>query len=180
MCLLSSPNLNDQALQIAGRAGRFNTDFQEGEVTTFRKDDLPILKEILAAPVEEIENAGLHPTAEQIELFAYHLQDATLSNLIVSPESCYQSWLHFIIFFLTSQYWRVCLFVVWCVDFLPNVNLVQMFTHSYLKKKTWLLSTWNWYTAHKAFSASVKEVQVCVYLIASRPVHESGYVILTE
>ncbi|KAJ8025711.1 ATP-dependent RNA helicase SUPV3L1, mitochondrial [Holothuria leucospilota] len=71
-----------QALQIAGRAGRFKTDFQEGEVTTFRKDDLPILKEILAAPVEEIENAGLHPTAEQIELFAYHLKDATLSNLI--------------------------------------------------------------------------------------------------
>lgn len=27
--------------------------------------------------------AGLHPTAEQIEMFAYHLPHATLSNLIV-------------------------------------------------------------------------------------------------
>ena len=30
------------------------------------------------------QQAGLHPTAEQIELFAYHLPKATLSNLIVS------------------------------------------------------------------------------------------------
>lgn len=30
------------------------------------------------------QTAGLHPTAEQIEMFAYHLPDATLSNLIVS------------------------------------------------------------------------------------------------
>lgn len=30
--------------------------------------------------------AGLHPTAEQIEMFAYHLPGATLSNLIVRPE----------------------------------------------------------------------------------------------
>ena len=30
------------------------------------------------------QQVGLHPTAEQIELFAYHLPKATLSNLIVS------------------------------------------------------------------------------------------------
>ncbi len=30
------------------------------------------------------QTAGLHPTAEQIEMFAYHLPDATLSNLVVS------------------------------------------------------------------------------------------------
>eukprot|EP00057_Strongylocentrotus_purpuratus_P017396 XP_011671870.1 PREDICTED: ATP-dependent RNA helicase SUPV3L1, mitochondrial [Strongylocentrotus purpuratus] len=71
-----------QALQIAGRAGRFRTQFEEGEATTFHGDDLPLLKEILANPVEKIEAGGLHPTAEQIELFAYHLPDATLSNLI--------------------------------------------------------------------------------------------------
>ncbi|XP_054766320.2 ATP-dependent RNA helicase SUPV3L1, mitochondrial-like isoform X2 [Lytechinus pictus] len=71
-----------QALQIAGRAGRYGTQFEEGEATTFHADDLPLLKEILACPVEKIEAGGLHPTAEQIELFAYHLPDATLSNLI--------------------------------------------------------------------------------------------------
>uniref|UniRef100_A0AAY4E5X4 ATP-dependent RNA helicase SUPV3L1, mitochondrial n=1 Tax=Denticeps clupeoides TaxID=299321 RepID=A0AAY4E5X4_9TELE len=71
-----------QALQIAGRAGRFSSVFKEGQVTTMHHDDLPVLKEILQHPVDPIESAGLHPTAEQIEMFAYHLPDATLSNLI--------------------------------------------------------------------------------------------------
>ncbi|XP_010887228.2 ATP-dependent RNA helicase SUPV3L1, mitochondrial [Esox lucius] len=71
-----------QALQIAGRAGRFSSIFKEGEVTTMHREDLPILKEILSRTVEVIETAGLHPTADQIEMFAYHLPDATLSNLI--------------------------------------------------------------------------------------------------
>ncbi|CAG2100687.1 unnamed protein product [Medioppia subpectinata] len=71
-----------QALQIAGRAGRYGTNFSHGFVTTFRADDLPLLKDVLSRPVEPIEAAGLHPTADQIELFAYHLPNATLSNLI--------------------------------------------------------------------------------------------------
>ncbi|XP_019339926.1 ATP-dependent RNA helicase SUPV3L1, mitochondrial isoform X1 [Alligator mississippiensis] len=71
-----------QALQISGRAGRFSSVFKEGEVTTMHWDDLRLLKEILNRPVDPIQAAGLHPTAEQIELFAYHLPDATLSNLI--------------------------------------------------------------------------------------------------
>ncbi|XP_023684817.1 ATP-dependent RNA helicase SUPV3L1, mitochondrial isoform X2 [Paramormyrops kingsleyae] len=71
-----------QALQIAGRAGRFSSAFQEGEVTTMHRDDLPMLKEIMSRPVDPVEMAGLHPTAEQIEMFAYHLPEATLSNLI--------------------------------------------------------------------------------------------------
>lgn len=91
---LVKPNVNEkgekqmeristsQALQIAGRAGRFSSKFKEGEVTTMHRDDLPVLKEILSQSVEPIETAGLHPTAEQIEMFAYHLPDATLSNLV--------------------------------------------------------------------------------------------------
>ncbi|KAG8179424.1 hypothetical protein JTE90_026323 [Oedothorax gibbosus] len=71
-----------QALQIGGRAGRFNTQFSEGYVTTFRSEDLPILKTIMAKTVEPLEKAGLHPTADQLELFSYHLRDASLSNLI--------------------------------------------------------------------------------------------------
>lgn len=73
-----------QALQIGGRAGRFNTQFSEGFVTTFKHEDLKILKAIMAKSVEPIEKAGLHPTADQVELFAYHLPHASLSNLIVS------------------------------------------------------------------------------------------------
>ncbi|KAG7236004.1 hypothetical protein INR49_001402 [Caranx melampygus] len=92
-CLVK-PNVNEkgekqmetistsQALQIAGRAGRFSSKFKEGEVTTMHRDDLPVLKEILSQLVEPIETAGLHPTAEQIEMFAYHLPEATLSNLV--------------------------------------------------------------------------------------------------
>ncbi|XP_062852405.1 ATP-dependent RNA helicase SUPV3L1, mitochondrial [Trichomycterus rosablanca] len=71
-----------QALQISGRAGRFSSMFKEGVVTTMHRDDLPVLKEILNRPVDPVETAGLHPTAEQIEMFAYHLPEASLSNLI--------------------------------------------------------------------------------------------------
>ncbi|NXO26574.1 SUV3 helicase, partial [Cisticola juncidis] len=71
-----------QALQIAGRAGRFGSSFQQGEVTTMHRDDLVQLKEILSEAVPPVKAAGLHPTPEQIEMFAYHLPDATLSNLI--------------------------------------------------------------------------------------------------
>ena len=71
-----------QGLQIAGRAGRFGTPFDCGYVTTLRKEDLPLLHDIVNKPVEPITQAGLHPTAEQIELFAYHLPKASLANLI--------------------------------------------------------------------------------------------------
>ncbi|XP_035673123.1 ATP-dependent RNA helicase SUPV3L1, mitochondrial-like [Branchiostoma floridae] len=71
-----------QALQIGGRAGRFGTHFQDGEVTTMHKEDLQTLHDIVQQPVEPIEAAGLHPTAEQVEMFAYQLPDASMSNLI--------------------------------------------------------------------------------------------------
>ncbi|XP_005092180.1 ATP-dependent RNA helicase SUPV3L1, mitochondrial [Aplysia californica] len=71
-----------QALQIGGRAGRYNTLYENGEVTTFFAKDLRILKDIVKQPIEPIMQGGLHPTADQIELFAYHLPKASLSNLI--------------------------------------------------------------------------------------------------
>lgn len=46
-------------------------------------EDLPTLKTLLASQPEPLIQAGLHPTAEQIELYAYHLPNATLSNLMV-------------------------------------------------------------------------------------------------
>ncbi|RWS23062.1 ATP-dependent RNA helicase SUV3-like protein, partial [Leptotrombidium deliense] len=69
------------ALQIAGRAGRFNTEYSTGYVTCFNQADLTLLKDLITRPVEPIGAAGLHPTMEQIELFAYHLPKATFSNL---------------------------------------------------------------------------------------------------
>ena len=64
---LVKPNINEkgekemdtistsQALQIAGRAGRFSSIFKEGEVTTMHRDDLAVLKEIMGRPVDPIE-----------------------------------------------------------------------------------------------------------------------------
>lgn len=70
------------ALQIAGRAGRYGTQWEHGFVTTFKPEDLSTLKNLLCQQPEPIVQAGLHPTADQIELYAYHLPNSTLSNLI--------------------------------------------------------------------------------------------------
>lgn len=70
------------ALQIAGRAGRYGTQWEEGYVTTFKAEDLPKLTKILSQSPEPLTKAGLHPTADQIELYAYHLPNSTLSNLM--------------------------------------------------------------------------------------------------
>lgn len=71
-----------QCLQIAGRAGRYKTFHDTGYVTTFKAEDLRQLREIMSHGVPPIEKAGLHPTAEQIELFAFHLPHLSLCNLI--------------------------------------------------------------------------------------------------
>lgn len=97
------------ALQIAGRAGRYGTAWDtvgiiqfvsinfiynikeilkytfvlQGYVTTFKREDLPTLKNLLNQTPEVITQAGLHPTADQIELYAYHLPNSPLSNLMV-------------------------------------------------------------------------------------------------
>lgn len=71
------------ALQIAGRAGRYRTQWEHGYVTTYRSEDLDILKNLLKQKPDPLKQAGLHPTADQIELYAYHLPNASLSNLMV-------------------------------------------------------------------------------------------------
>ncbi len=43
------------ALQIAGRAGRYGTQYEEGEVTTFKSSDLLDLKKLLNTGVEPVE-----------------------------------------------------------------------------------------------------------------------------
>ncbi|XP_001359616.3 ATP-dependent RNA helicase SUV3 homolog, mitochondrial [Drosophila pseudoobscura] len=70
------------ALQIAGRAGRFRTQWEHGYVTAFKSEDLQTLQRILAQTPEPLKQAGLHPTADQIELYAYHLPNSSLSNLM--------------------------------------------------------------------------------------------------
>lgn len=62
----------------------FQVILLQGYVTTMKSEDHPTLCRLLSHVPEDIEQAGLHPTADQIELFAYHLPSYTLSNLIVS------------------------------------------------------------------------------------------------
>jgi len=71
-----------QALQIAGRGGRFGTQWEAGFVTTYKQEELKPLKDLLAQQPDDILQAGLHPTFDQLEMYAYHLPAATLSNLV--------------------------------------------------------------------------------------------------
>ena len=43
------------ALQISGRAGRYASQFTEGEVTTFSANDLPLLHKLLNTAVDPLE-----------------------------------------------------------------------------------------------------------------------------
>eukprot|EP00094_Tigriopus_californicus_P005089 TCALIF_04903-PA protein Name:"Similar to CG9791 ATP-dependent RNA helicase SUV3 homolog, mitochondrial (Drosophila melanogaster)" AED:0.08 eAED:0.08 QI:0/0.66/0.57/1/1/1/7/22/758 len=71
-----------QALQIAGRAGRYNTQWETGYVTTFNQDEINIMKDLLKQTPPDILQAGLHPSFDQIEMYAYHLPHAGLANLV--------------------------------------------------------------------------------------------------
>lgn len=69
---------------VSGRAGRFGTQWEHGYVTTFEESDLSTLKYLLASEPEPITQAGLNPTADHIELYAYHLPNSPLSDVLVS------------------------------------------------------------------------------------------------
>lgn len=64
-----------QALQIAGRAGRYGSSFKQGEVTTMHRDDLIQLKEILSEPVRPVKVRGSVPDfyRHTLKLFYYIL-----------------------------------------------------------------------------------------------------------
>ena len=59
--------------QIGGRAGRFNSAFEEGEVTSFRNGDCKVIHQAFSYDPtleEEALRAGLFPTDEQIDHFS--------------------------------------------------------------------------------------------------------------
>lgn len=64
-----------QALQIAGRAGRYGSSFKQGEVTTMHRGDLMQLKEILSEPVRPVKVRGSVPSlyTRALEAFYYVL-----------------------------------------------------------------------------------------------------------
>ncbi|KAG0234497.1 hypothetical protein BGW42_006578 [Actinomortierella wolfii] len=75
-----------QLKQIAGRAGRFGTEYAVGQATTLVQRDLPVLKRALAAPMIDIHRAVLQPPFELIERFAHHLPGAPFSEVLKTFE----------------------------------------------------------------------------------------------
>ncbi|CEM31149.1 unnamed protein product [Vitrella brassicaformis CCMP3155] len=62
--------------QIAGRAGRYQSEHPEGWVTCLREDEFDTLKEAMGAPVDSdaVDRAGLFPTFEQFDAFSRELE----------------------------------------------------------------------------------------------------------
>ncbi len=58
--------IQTQIKQIAGRAGRRNSLFPVGEVTTFRDADMHFLVSGLKKPIDNSTAAGLMPVFEQV------------------------------------------------------------------------------------------------------------------
>ncbi|CEP11137.1 hypothetical protein [Parasitella parasitica] len=76
--LISTPQLK----QIAGRAGRFNTAYNKGEVTTLKERDIHHVNLAVSAPTIPLEMAGLQPTVDILELFALQLPKEKFSGLL--------------------------------------------------------------------------------------------------
>ncbi|XP_048585571.1 ATP-dependent RNA helicase SUPV3L1, mitochondrial isoform X2 [Nematostella vectensis] len=68
--------------QIAGRAGRYGSEYPKGEVTTLYASSLPTLKKLMSQPSDEVQRAGLSPSVEQIEMLSHQLPNATLGDLV--------------------------------------------------------------------------------------------------
>ena len=73
--------------QIAGRAGRFNSDFPIGEVISFSKKENRIISNAINATVEQIPFAYIFPEYEQIELFTISFTNAVLNANTRSPRN---------------------------------------------------------------------------------------------
>ena len=60
--------------QRAGRAGRRNSAYPNGEVTCRDPDDMIWLKEAMATDITPLKQAGLIPTKSHIESFTKHME----------------------------------------------------------------------------------------------------------
>ncbi|XP_052225429.1 ATP-dependent RNA helicase SUPV3L1, mitochondrial-like isoform X3 [Dreissena polymorpha] len=80
---IRAPLSTSQALQISGRAGRFKTRFEDGEVTTYTKRDLVQLKRIVSLPRENIEDIFKHVCTVTDHFFMCNVTDIkTLAELL--------------------------------------------------------------------------------------------------
>ncbi|ELW65735.1 ATP-dependent RNA helicase SUPV3L1, mitochondrial [Tupaia chinensis] len=77
------PITTSQALQIAGRAGRFSSQFKEGEVTTMNREDLGLLKEILNRPVDPIRDIFVDFSQVDGQYFVCNMDDFKFSAELI-------------------------------------------------------------------------------------------------
>jgi len=70
--------------QIAGRAGRRDSEWPNGYVACYRGVDLPALRAALAVPIEEMKtpHAGIFPEFEHLELFASQVPGLPFATLL--------------------------------------------------------------------------------------------------
>ncbi|GJP54912.1 hypothetical protein CLOM_g13926, partial [Closterium sp. NIES-68] len=68
--------------QIAGRAGRRGSRYEEGVVTCLDPADTPLLIGALQDPVQPTTAAGLFPLFEQVEAFSSRLPDVSFAKLL--------------------------------------------------------------------------------------------------
>lgn len=68
--------------QIAGRAGRYNSIYKEGEVTCLERADMHHLRRCLATDDKPIRKAGLFPSIEQLSMLAFIYNYKITNNMI--------------------------------------------------------------------------------------------------
>uniref|UniRef100_A0A914HUC4 RNA helicase n=1 Tax=Globodera rostochiensis TaxID=31243 RepID=A0A914HUC4_GLORO len=68
--------------QIAGRAGRYASAYCTGEVMTLTDGDAKVLEKLMREPIKPIDQAGISPSFDQIEMFSFHLPQYSLVQLL--------------------------------------------------------------------------------------------------
>ncbi|KAK5670711.1 RNA helicase [Batrachochytrium dendrobatidis] len=71
-----------QTKQIAGRAGRFGTQWENGQVTCLETKDMALLHASMKMTAPRIMSVGITPTVEQVEQFSNSLPNDTYATLL--------------------------------------------------------------------------------------------------
>ncbi len=71
-----------QIKQIAGRAGRYNTEWPEGIVSAFQKSDLEYVKMAMTQSNLDLKGAGLLPSLDQVQKLSALYPELSIAKLL--------------------------------------------------------------------------------------------------